>query len=113
MQRIFAELKGIDPEHVVTVTANTSIAYRHKTLTPAVTRTLVYDSTQDRINLTVGAASYPLIGGIEAFSLSASTADVDGDGNSDEIAEVGISFTMDGIGNPFQLQIYPRNLLPD
>jgi prepilin-type N-terminal cleavage/methylation domain-containing protein len=112
INRIIAELTRIDPDQSVTVTPNTAIVYRHTDLTPTQSRTLSYDGTQKRINLTAAGTVYPLIGDVASFTLSETSADMDGDGNN-EIAYVDISFTVADIGNAFSLRIYPRNLLPD
>lgn len=109
LSRMYTELTGIDPTSTIAVTANTSISYQHTVLTPSQTRAISYDSAQNRINLTAGGTVYPMIGDISSFSLSVSEVDMDGDGN-DEIAYVDIGFKITGIGNQFELRVYPRNL---
>lgn len=109
LNRIYAELSGIAPSSTITVTTNTSISYNHNVLTPNQARTISYDSTQNKINLTVGANTYPIIGDVLSFNLSAPLVDIDGDGNN-EIADIVINFTIEGIGSLFQLRVYPRNL---
>lgn len=113
INRMYAELTGIDPTQSITVTPNTSIAYTHAKLhsvsTPySYTRTLSYDSAQKRINLTTADGTYPLIGGISVFTLSATPAD--GSNLSNGIAYIDIEFTIEGIGNAFNLRAFPRNL---
>jgi prepilin-type N-terminal cleavage/methylation domain-containing protein len=112
IKRMTAELSGIDPDQAITLVSNSSIGYQHTTLSPGLNRSISYSSTQNRINLTVDGSAYPLIDGIEAFSLSSQTSDLDGDGN-DEIAQVDLTFTLEDIGSFFQIRVFPRNLLPN
>ncbi|MFH1980879.1 MAG: prepilin-type N-terminal cleavage/methylation domain-containing protein [Pseudomonadota bacterium] len=111
INRMYAELTGIDPTQTITVVTDTSIAYTHAVLTPNLTRTLSYDSAQKRINLTTTGGTYPLIGDISAFKLSAAPAD--GVNLNNGIAYVDIEFNIAGIGGirpPFKLTAFPRNL---
>lgn len=109
IDRIYIELMGIDSDQGVTVTTNTSIAYRHAVLTPTQNRALTYNSSQNRIELTVGSDTYPLVDDVATFSLTATGADIDDDG-SDEIAYVDIAFTLSGIASDFSVRVFPRHL---
>jgi prepilin-type N-terminal cleavage/methylation domain-containing protein len=108
INRMYVELTGIDPAQAITVTTNTSITYTHAALTPAQTRTLFYDSARKKINLTTAGGTYPLIGDISVFTLSATPAD--GSNLNNGIAYIDITFTIEGIGNAFELRVFPRNL---
>ncbi len=106
IMRIAKELRDLDSLNGNPV-PNTSIAYTGRTL-PGL-RQISYAGGV--ISMVVNDADYPLLKGVDSFSLSWQPADLDNDGN-DEIAWFEVGFTAGEIQKDFTTRVYPRRFLP-
>jgi type II secretory pathway pseudopilin PulG len=78
------------------------------------TRTIVYDSDANAISIevTIGVDTntYLLLDRVETFNLSWEEANLDNSGDASlEIAGINVEFTLEDVGRPFNIRIYPRN----
>jgi type II secretory pathway pseudopilin PulG len=80
------------------------------------TRKIVYDSDANTISIevTIGGDTdtYLLLDRVETFNLTWEEANLDNSGDASvEIAGINIEFTLEDVGRPFNMRIYPRNWL--
>ena len=112
LDRMNLELRKVTS---VTAATATSITYTNDDLPGS--RRIFYNTT-DADNHTIsieidGGTAHPLLDRIDpgTFTISlADTRDLDNDGNN-EIEGIDISFNITDIGRPFNLRVYPRNLI--
>ena len=81
------------------------------------TRKILYDSNANTISIevTIGVESntYLLLDRVETFNLTWEEANLDNSGDASmEIAGINVEFTLEDVGRPFNMRIYPRNWLP-
>jgi prepilin-type N-terminal cleavage/methylation domain-containing protein len=111
LDRIYLELRKIDALPIAPVT-NTSITYTSEDKDLPGTRKILYDSNAQTISIEVDGTANILLDQIDRFTLSCKEADLNNSGDGiNELAGIEIGFTMTDIGQPFNLQIYPRNWL--
>lgn len=103
LERVSKELSAL--ESLPTVQSK-SISYTSRTLPGQ--RSISFDDNTGVISITVDGSSYPLLKDVGSFSLSGDTADLNGDGNADEISVIAIAFTVGEIGRQFSTAVYPR-----
>ena len=80
------------------------------------TRKIIYDSNADTISIevTIGVDTdtYLLLDRVETFNLTWEEANLDDSGDASlEIAGINVEFTLEDVGRPFNMRIYPRNWL--
>jgi len=110
LERMSIELRdmtGLAGGAHVTVVTDTSITYASTAL--AGTRTIGRNGSRLYLQTSSGGTQYTLMDGVTAFSLSVSTADLDGVTATSEITAVNISFASGG--KTFSLQVLPRQFL--
>jgi type II secretory pathway pseudopilin PulG len=78
------------------------------------TRKIVYDSDANTISIevTIGidTNTYLLLDRVETFNLTWEEANLDDSGDASlEIAGINVEFTLEDVGRPFNMRIYPRN----
>ena len=112
LDRMNLELRKVTS---VTAATATSITYTNDDLPGS--RRIFYDTTDANnhmIKIEIdGGTAHPLLDHIDpgTFAISlADTRDLDNDGNN-EIEGIDISFNLYDIGRPFNLRVYPRNLI--
>lgn len=110
LERMNIELRdmdGLGTGNHVTVVTDTSITYESTALSG--TRTIGRNGGLLYLQTSSGGTQYTLMDGITAFTLSVTTADLDGVTGTHEITAVNISFTSGG--RIFNLQVLPRQFL--
>ena len=80
------------------------------------TRKILYDSNANTISIEVNIGgdinTYLLLDRVETFNLTWEEANLDNSGDaSKEIAGINVEFTLEDVGRPFNMRIYPRNWL--
>lgn len=100
------DLPGPAPNPSATIIAYTSDAF------PGTTRRIIYDSNAKTISIEVDGTGNILLDQVSSFNLSTEVADLDNsaDGNL-EIAGINVVFTLEDVGRPFNMRIYPRHWL--
>lgn len=78
------------------------------------TRKIIYDSNANTISIEVtilaDTNTYLLLDRVETFNLTWEEANLDNSGDATmEIAGINIEFTLEDVGRPFNMRIYPRN----
>ena len=106
LDRISLELRDITD---ISPTPNSStVTYKSAVLTG--TRTLKYAGNTIFIN--TNPNDYELLEGVSSFNLSYTYLNLDDDTASvDEVANIEVTFSLEGIGKNFRTNIFPRNLV--
>lgn len=113
LERISLELRYIEyftSAPVQSPTPDAALVYKNTELTG--TRTFRYDSNNKVILIGKTGSEQPLLENADTFTLTLNHLDVSGDG-SNEVKQIHVGFTIDGIGRRFQTRIFPRNLVPE
>lgn len=118
LDRIRLELLNIEEISTFDVsTADHTIVYKSEVLSPGLDRTLKYHSDVNKQYITIKVDTgpeYKLLNNVSSFAMVMSTDNLDGvDGAKEEVANIGVSFTIGKIGKAFEADIYPRNMLED
>ena len=79
-------------------------------------RKILYDSNANTISIEVNIAgdinTYLLLDRVAVFNLTWEEANLDNSGDATmEIAGINVEFTLEDVGRPFNMRIYPRNWL--
>ncbi len=110
LDRISLELKDIN--NISGFNSNTNIDFTSETLPFA--RRIRYDSGNDEILLSVAGNEYLLVDGIQTFSLTANSKDLNYySGGALEVESIEVGFTVGDIERPFKARIFPRNMVPE
>ena len=111
LDRITLELRNISKiEGAPSSTSITYITYKIEELTG--TRTLSYAGNQVLLRVVVDPPDYPLLEDVSAFSLSYSYLNLDDDtASTQEVAHIGVEFTLGDLGKTFKTKIFPRNMV--
>lgn len=108
--RISMELKDIDPYSTITVVQtgdDVTITYVNSWVDPSGTlRTLFYDDSEEQLTL----QGHILLDDIDSstFQISVNTADLNGDGNDEEVSDIFISYNTNDNQLTISGRIYPR-----
>ena len=106
LDRISKELRDITD--ISPTPSDTDVTYKSATLTG--TRTLKY--VGDTIFISIAPDDYELLEDVSAFSLSYTYLNLDDDpAPVDEIANIEVAFSLEGIGKNFKTNIFPRNMV--
>jgi hypothetical protein len=106
LDRISKELRDITD--ISPTPSGTDVTYKSATLTG--TRTLKY--VGDTIFISVASDDYELLEDVSTFSLSYTYLNLDDDpAPVDEIANIEVAFSLEGIGKNFKTNIFPRNMV--
>jgi prepilin-type N-terminal cleavage/methylation domain-containing protein len=110
LDRISLELKDIN--NIAAYNSDTNIDYTSETLPFA--RRIRYDSGNDEILLGVAGNEYLLVDGVQTFSLSANSKDLNYySGGALEVESIEVSFTVGEIERSFDSRIFPRHMVPE
>jgi hypothetical protein len=97
----------------ITGTPNSStVTYKSAVLTLTGTRTLKYAGNTIFIN--IAATDRELLEDVSSFNLSYTYLNLDDDTDTppvDEVANIEVTFSLEGIGKNFRTNIFPRNLV--
>ncbi len=86
------------------------IAYTSDTLPGA--RRIIYDSNAKTVSIEVDGQGNVLLDQVASFNLSTEVANLDDSADASmEIAGINVAFTLEDVGRPFNMRIYPRNWL--
>jgi prepilin-type N-terminal cleavage/methylation domain-containing protein len=113
LERISLELRYIEyftSAPVESPAPDASLTYKNTDLTG--TRTFRYDSNNKVILIGTAGSEQPLLENVDTLTLKLKYLDVNGDG-SNEVKQIHVGFTIDGIGKRFQTRVFPRNLVPE
>lgn len=111
LDRISLELRDLNYFTSSPVTSgNASLSYQSAVAELAGTRILKYDTTQNTIAINIGGTDYPLLENVTSFNLTVAAQDLNQDG-IDDVASIGIGFHLEGIGQEFQTNIFPRHMV--
>jgi type II secretory pathway pseudopilin PulG len=106
LDRISLELRDITD--IAATPNSTTVTYKSAVLTG--TRTLKYAGNTIFINTTPN--DYELLEDVSSFNLSYTYLNLDDDTASvDEVANIEVKFSLEGIGKNFRTNIFPRNLV--
>jgi hypothetical protein len=114
MNRLSLELRGIDGISNRPVLSSNSITYRSDDPALPGIRTISYNSATDSVILNVNGTSYVLLNQIEpdSFSLTWVERDLNNFIDSpEELSEISVGFKLKDVGIPFNVQVFPRNMV--
>ena len=108
LDRITLELRNISK--IEGTPSSTSLTYKNEKLTGP--RTLSYAGNQVLLRVVVDPPDYPLLEDVSAFSLSYSYLNLDDDtAPTQEVAHIGVEFTLGDLDKTFKTKIFPRNMV--
>ena len=104
LDRLSAELRDIDSINPATYADNARIDFTSRSL-PG-NRQILHNNGV--ISIDGGGGARELLRDVENFSMSIAKADLDADGNVDDVQAIDISFNTQQIGRQFSARIFPR-----
>jgi prepilin-type N-terminal cleavage/methylation domain-containing protein len=110
LDRISLELRDIN--QIEAFTANSAIDYFSNTLSGD--RQIIFDANARTISLDVDGDINTLdilLDEVSSFTMAANYVNLNNSGGN-EVAAINVSFTVGEIGRSFDVQIFPRNMVP-
>lgn len=111
LDRISLELRNI--EYFTSAPTATSVSYISEDSELQGSRVLKYQTTAGtgEIMISVDGNDYPLLDHVTSFELNVAYSNLNGNTLVDEVAGIRIGFNVEGVGQEFRTQIFPRNLV--
>ena len=107
LDRLSMELRDIDFIRPATYVDDTQIDFTSRSL-PG-NRQILHNS--GIISINGGGGARELLRDVRNFSMTLTKADLDADGNVDDVQAINISFNTDQIGRQFSARIFPRHMV--